>query len=143
MIGDRDLAPPRQGIDGDEQGGRAVAGVFAIAPLDLARLGWQGVADLPGQLLGGFVQAHHGMLGIGWPVIHVQHVFHVIDEFGVGDDAFIVPPFFKCLETLKLIFGSEATRTSFPSKGGNDPLVLEVGSTDLVRGAGHNLLSSE
>jgi hypothetical protein len=24
MIGDRDRAPPRQGIDGDEQGGRAV-----------------------------------------------------------------------------------------------------------------------
>ena len=83
VIGDRDLAPPRQGIDGDEQSGRAVADVFAIAPLDLARSGRQGLADFADQLLGGFVQAHHGMPGIGRPVRHVQHVFHVIDEVSI------------------------------------------------------------
>src|SRR4051812_34542898 len=60
MIGDGDLAPSCQGIDGDKQSGRAVADVFAIAPLDLTWSGWQRLADFADQLLGGFVQAHYG-----------------------------------------------------------------------------------
>ena len=42
-----------------------------------------------------------------------------------------------------LILGMVATRASFPPSGGNDPLVLEVGGTDLIRGAGHDLLGGE
>src|SRR5258707_12166238 len=51
--------------------------VFVIVTRLASGLGGNRCARFDDHLLGGFVEAHHGALGIAWPLIDLQHVLHV------------------------------------------------------------------
>ena len=56
------------------------------------------------------------------------------------DEASIVRPFFKCLETWRVGSGISPTRAAFSSQCDADGIVFEVDRTDLIRRTGHDLL---
>jgi hypothetical protein len=62
---------------------------------------------------------------------------------GIAMQRSLCPPSSSIWEHWKLVFQIDATRAICSPDRGDDPLVLEVGGTDLVRGAGHNLVGSE
>src|SRR5208283_2075696 len=64
--------------------GRAVALVFVIEPGRPPRFHLDRSARFGDQLLRGFVQANQRHIGIAWPRVHGQHVFHGRYESAIG-----------------------------------------------------------
>jgi transposase len=62
---------------------------------------------------------------------------------GIAMRRSLYPPSLSIWEHWKLVFQIDATRASCSPDRGDDPLVVEVGGADLVRGARHHLVSSE
>ena len=79
-----DAAPAAQGFDPDEDRAGAVADVLAVFFAVLTGLGGDRVADLPEQLVGLLVHAHHRSAGIVGSGVDGQDVFHPGGELGVG-----------------------------------------------------------
>ena len=79
-----DAAPAAQRLDPDEDRAGAVADVLAVFFPVPAGLGGDRVADLPQQLVGLLVHAHHRSAGIVGSGVDGQHVFHPGGELGVG-----------------------------------------------------------
>src|SRR5262249_20896935 len=70
----------RQRFDGHEHVGSAATLVFAVVLGDPAGLGRQRLTHLTDQLFTALVHAHHRLLPIIGPVIHIQHVVHGRDK---------------------------------------------------------------
>jgi transposase len=62
---------------------------------------------------------------------------------GIAMRRSLYPPSSSIWEHWKLVFQIDATRATCSPDRGDDPLVQEVGRTDLVRSAGHDLVASE
>jgi len=67
-----------------EQIGHTIARVFVIVTHLASGFGGNRFARFHNQLLGGFVEAHDGALGIARSVIDLQHVFHAGDKGRAG-----------------------------------------------------------
>jgi hypothetical protein len=66
-VGDLHPAPGTVGAEEDEQIDGAVAAIFAVVALKLARLGGNGLAHLADELGRALVEADYRSLGIGRP----------------------------------------------------------------------------
>jgi hypothetical protein len=82
------------GVEEDEQIDGAVAAIFAVVALKLARLGGNGLTHFADELGRAFVEADHGSLGIGRLGIEVEHILHTGDVFPVdlGDAPHVFAP---------------------------------------------------
>jgi hypothetical protein len=76
-IGHFHMPPALQRREHHEQIGHAVALVFVIVTRLASGLGGYRFARFDDHLLRGFVEADDGALRIAWPLIDLQHVFHV------------------------------------------------------------------
>jgi hypothetical protein len=86
-----------QGLEGHEEGGRALARVLVVDPLRMAGGQRQGRAHVGQQLLGGFVQTDERASVVIRPLVDGKHVFHGGHKLriGVGRNApgFLQPGF--------------------------------------------------
>src|SRR5450631_2348587 len=83
-IGDFDMAPAFERRKHHEEVGGAVALVFVIATGRASRLHRDRQARFGKELLGGLVQAHQRAMGIPWPRVDGQHIFHGGYERAIG-----------------------------------------------------------
>src|SRR5258708_38151793 len=83
-IGDFDMAPAFERGEHHEEVGGAVALVLVIATRGASRLDRDRQARFGKELLGGLVQAHQRVIGIAWPRVDRQHIFHGGYERAIG-----------------------------------------------------------
>src|SRR5260221_58139 len=83
-IGDLDVAPAFERCKHHEDVGGAVALVLVIAAGRTSPLHRDRQARLGKELLGGLVQAHQRGIGIAWPCVDRQHIFHGGYERAIG-----------------------------------------------------------
>src|SRR5512134_1110500 len=93
----RDLGKPvgREGLEGDEDIGRAVAEVLVIEAFDLTRLRRDRHPRFADQLGVHFVDADHRAQRVGRPLVDIQHILHGSHEFGIlarWDDPLLLQP---------------------------------------------------
>ena len=79
-----DAAPTAQGFDPDEDRAGAVADVLAVFFPVVTGSGGDRLADLPQQLVGLLVHAHHRSTGIVGSGVDGHDVFHAGGELSVG-----------------------------------------------------------
>ncbi len=75
---------PGQWLEDHEQIRHAVANVLVVVTSDLPWSGRHGRLLFADQLLARLVQAHYRTGRIIRPLVHLQHVFHLPNELGVG-----------------------------------------------------------
>src|SRR5260370_14906742 len=83
-IGDLDVAAAFERCKDDEDVGGAVALVLVIAGGGASPIHRDRQARLGKELLGGLVQAHQRVIGIAWPRVDRQHIFHGGYERAIG-----------------------------------------------------------
>src|SRR6516225_7117216 len=83
-VGDFDVAPAFERCKHHEDIGGAVALVLIIAASRTSPLHRDRQARLGKELLGGLVQAHQRVIGIAWPGVDRQHIFHGGYERTIG-----------------------------------------------------------
>ena len=82
LVGDLDPAPGPVDVEKDEQVDRAVAPILVVVALELARLGWDRLADLANQLGRALVEADHRALCVGGLGVEVEDILHAGDVSG-------------------------------------------------------------
>src|SRR5258705_2500524 len=83
-IGDLDVAPAFEWCKHHEDVGGAVALVLVIAAARQLPLHRDRQARLGKELFGGLVQAHQRVIGMAWPRVDRQHIFHGGYERAIG-----------------------------------------------------------
>src|SRR5260370_42562587 len=83
-IRDLDMAPAFERGKHHEQVGCTVALVFVIETSRAPRFHWHRHPRFGDQLLRGLVQTDQRAIGIAWPRVDGQHVFHACYERAVG-----------------------------------------------------------
>src|ERR1019366_4236442 len=83
-IGDFDMAPAFERGKHHEEVGGTVALVLVIATSRASRLHRDRQPRFGKELLGSLVQAHQRVMGLAWPRVDGQHVFHSGYERAIG-----------------------------------------------------------
>src|ERR1700722_13503389 len=142
LVGDLDMPPALQRREQHEQVGRAIPPVLIIVSRDMPGLCLDRRARLRDQLFRGLIQAHHGTVRIVWPMIHLQHIFHVRHERSVGfgrDDELLVQMlydnFFFSVSPIVLSLArvTMPRSTSWSSSSTNVHRVRPLGGGERVR----------
>ena len=82
-FGDLDLTPGPMRVEEDEQVDRSVAFIFAVGAFDLARLGWDRLANLADELGRALIETDHRAFRIGDFGVEVEHILHARDILAV------------------------------------------------------------
>ena len=70
-------------VEEDEQVDRSVAFIFAVGAFDLARLGWDRLANLADELGRALIETDHRAFRIGDFGVEVEHILHARDILAV------------------------------------------------------------
>src|SRR5271167_1413051 len=82
-FGDLNLTPGPMRVEEDEQVDRSVAFIFAVGAFDLARLGWDRLANLADELGRALIETDHRAFRIGDFGVEVEHILHARDILAV------------------------------------------------------------